>query len=149
MMERDIYPLQRRHNGHDGVSNHQPHDCLLNRIFGRRSKKTSKLRVTGRCAGNSPVTGEFPAPRATNAKNVFIWWRHHVLFNFRHIGYLLICFAVTDLLRSRICSSKRKCYLGSHGSCCSTTLSVTQRLLLLKICPSPGYVYKALRHVTF
>ena len=26
----------------------------------RRSKKTSKIRVTGLCAGNSPVTGEFP-----------------------------------------------------------------------------------------
>ena len=43
--------LQRRHNGHDSVSNHQPHDCLLNRLFGRRSKKISKLRVTGFCAG--------------------------------------------------------------------------------------------------
>ena len=41
-----------RHNGHDGVSNHQPHDCLLNRLFRRRSKKTSKLRVTGLCAGD-------------------------------------------------------------------------------------------------
>ena len=40
-----------RHNGHDGVSNHQPHYCLLNRLFGCRSKKTSKLRVTGFCAG--------------------------------------------------------------------------------------------------
>ena len=40
-------PLQWRHNEHDGVSNHQPCDCLLNRLFGRRSKKTSKLRVTG------------------------------------------------------------------------------------------------------
>ena len=28
-----------RHNGRDGVSNHQPHDCLLNRSFRRRSKK--------------------------------------------------------------------------------------------------------------
>ena len=36
-----------RHNGHDGISNHQPHDCLLNRLFRRGSKKTSKLRVTG------------------------------------------------------------------------------------------------------
>ena len=45
--------------------------------FGRRSKKTSKLRVTGLCAGNSPVTGEFPAQMANNAKNVSIWWRHH------------------------------------------------------------------------
>ena len=42
------------HNDHEGVSNHQPHGCLLNRIFGRRSKKTSNLRVTGHCAGNSP-----------------------------------------------------------------------------------------------
>ena len=45
----------------DGVSNHQPQDYLLNRLFRRRSKNTSKLRVTGLCAGNSPVTGEFPA----------------------------------------------------------------------------------------
>ena len=44
------------HNGNDGVSNHHPHDCLLNRSFRRRSKKTSKLRVTGLCAGNSPVS---------------------------------------------------------------------------------------------
>ena len=33
--------LQWRHNGRDSVSNHQPHDCLLNRLFRRRSKKTS------------------------------------------------------------------------------------------------------------
>ena len=26
----------------------------------RRSKKTSKVRVTGLCEGKSPVTGEFP-----------------------------------------------------------------------------------------
>ena len=46
--------LQWRHNDHDDVSNHQPHGCLLNRLFRRRSKKTSKLRVTGLCVGNSP-----------------------------------------------------------------------------------------------
>ena len=48
------FPLHWRHNDHDSVSNHQPHGCLLNRLFRRRSKKTSKLRVTGLCAGNSP-----------------------------------------------------------------------------------------------
>ena len=42
----------------------------------RRSKKTSKLRVTGLCEGNSPMTGEFPAQRTSNAGNVSIWWRH-------------------------------------------------------------------------
>ena len=46
--------LQWRHNDHDNVSNHQPPGCLLNRLFYRRSKKTSKLRVTGLCVGNSP-----------------------------------------------------------------------------------------------
>ena len=46
--------LPLRHNGRIGVSNHQSRDCLHNRLFRRRSKKTSKLRVTGLCAGNSP-----------------------------------------------------------------------------------------------
>ena len=47
------------------------------RLFRYRSKKTSKLRVTGLCAGNSPGTGEFPAQMASYAENVSIWWRHH------------------------------------------------------------------------
>ena len=78
------FSLRWRHNGHDCVSNHQPHHCLLNRLFRRRSKKTSKLRVTGLCVGNSPGTGEFPAQRASNAENVSIWWGHHV-YNFRKV----------------------------------------------------------------
>ena len=45
--------LQWRHNEHDSVWNHQPRDCLLNRLFRRRSKRTWKLRVTGLCVGNS------------------------------------------------------------------------------------------------
>ena len=44
-------PLQWRHNGLAGVSHHQPYDCLLNRLFRRRSQKTSKLRVIGLCEG--------------------------------------------------------------------------------------------------
>ena len=69
--------LQWHHNGRAGVSNDQPHDCIFNRLFRCRSKKTSKLRVTGICVGNSPVTGEFPAQMASNAENVSIWWHHH------------------------------------------------------------------------
>ena len=72
-----LWSLRWRHNDYNGVSNHQPHGCLLNRLFRRRSKKTSKLRVTGLCVGNSPGTGEFPAQRASYAENVSIWWRHH------------------------------------------------------------------------
>ena len=81
--------LQWRHNGHDSVSNHQSHNCLLNRLFRRRSKKTSKLGVTGLCAGNSPGTGEFPTQMASNAENVSIWWRHHGAVSPREKGWRL------------------------------------------------------------
>ena len=79
-----LYSFQWRHNGRDSVSTHQPRDCLLNRLFRHRWKKTSRLRVTGLCEGNSLVTGEFPAQRASNAKNASIWWRHQVLQSFIH-----------------------------------------------------------------
>ena len=61
--------LRWRHNERDGVSNHQPHDCLRSRLFRRRSKETPKLRVPGLCAGNSPATDEFPAQRTSNASS--------------------------------------------------------------------------------
>ena len=63
------HTLQRRHNGQDVVSNNQPHQV---------SNKISKLRVTGLCERNPPVTGGFPWQRDSNAENVSIWWRHHV-----------------------------------------------------------------------
>ena len=69
--------LQRHHNERNAVSNHQPHDCLLNRLFRRRSKKISMLRGTGLCEGNSSETGEFPVQMASNAENASIWWHHH------------------------------------------------------------------------
>ena len=53
--------LQWLHNDRNGVSNHQSHDCLLKRLFRRRSQKTSKLRVTGLGAGNH--TGDRWIPR--------------------------------------------------------------------------------------
>ena len=74
--------LQWRHNERDGVSNHQRLDYLLNRLFRRRSKKTSKLRATHLCEWNAPVTGEFPAHRASKAGNISIWWRHHVWLSY-------------------------------------------------------------------
>ena len=88
--------LQWRHNGRDGVLNHQRLDRLLSRLFRRRSKETSKLRVTGLCEGNSPVTGEFPAQRASSAENGSIWWRYHGL----EIYYRKECPTDTFLLRN-------------------------------------------------
>ena len=72
------YSLRWSHNERDGISNHQPDHCLLKRLFRLRSKKISKLRVTGLYVGNSPVIGEFPTQMASNAENVSIWWCHHV-----------------------------------------------------------------------
>ena len=37
-----VFALQWHHNGRDSVSNHQPHHCLLSRLFRCKSKKTSK-----------------------------------------------------------------------------------------------------------
>ena len=80
--------LQWRHNESDGVPNDRRRDCLLNRLFRRRSKKTSKLHVTGLCGGNPPVIGGFPSHRASTTKNVSIRWRHHVssYLSFRHFN---------------------------------------------------------------
>ena len=57
-----LLSLQWRHNWHDSVSNHQPHDCLHDHIFRRSSKKISNLRVTGLCAGNSPGNSQHKWP---------------------------------------------------------------------------------------
>ena len=69
--------LQWFRNECDGVSNQQPHDCLLACLFRRISKKTSTLRVTGLCEGNLPAAGEFPTQMASNAEFFSIWWCHH------------------------------------------------------------------------
>ena len=74
IMTSSHFASQWRHNERDGVS---IHDCLPNRLFRHTWKKPSKLRVTGLCEGNSPVTGEFPTQRASNAENASICWRHH------------------------------------------------------------------------
>ena len=76
LFHRPHYTLQWHHNGHNGVSNHQPQHCLLNRLLMRRSKKTSNSASLS-FAENSPVTGEFTAQRVNNAENDSIWWRRH------------------------------------------------------------------------
>ena len=102
--------LQLHHNELYGVSNHRCLHCLLN-WFRRRLKKTSKLRVSGLCAGTSPVTGEFPAQNASNTENISILWRHHELSTdfYRYylrnysdglwIGIRLQCIYVTAVTR--------------------------------------------------
>ena len=66
------------HDERDCVSNHRRPDCLLKRLFRRRSKETSQLCVTALCQGNPPATGGFPSNRNSQSRgNLSNWWRHH------------------------------------------------------------------------
>ena len=49
--------LQWRHNGRDSVSNHQPHDCLLNRFIQTQIKGNIKAPL------HWPLCGEFTGDR--------------------------------------------------------------------------------------
>ena len=89
--------LQWRHNERHGISNRRRLDCLLNRLFRHRPKKTSQLHVTGLCEENPLVSGGFPPQRTSNAENASIWWRHHankipsqyIFFQLYH--YIIYC----------------------------------------------------------
>ena len=84
--------LQWRHNEHNGISNHQHLDCLLNHLFCHRSKKTSKVHITGLCEGYPLVTGGFPSQKASNMENIFIWWHHHEGFVWFWLQFQIVRF---------------------------------------------------------
>ena len=54
--------LQWRHNGHSSVSNHQPHDCLLNQ---------TQIKENINALRHWPLCGEY-LQMASNAENVSI-----------------------------------------------------------------------------
>ena len=74
--------LQWRHDGRDGVSNQQPYDYILNRLFRRWSKKTSKLRVTVRWIHRWPVNSPHK------------WQVTRMLFLF---GDVIVCVGYIDI----------------------------------------------------
>ena len=116
-----LFPLQWRNDERDGVSNLQPRNCLLNRFFRRRSKKISKLRATGLCEGNSPVTSEFPVQRVSDAENVSNWWRHHAPFNplllLSHIGSFVLSFLSSVNVSASISARRVSRWATPAGSC--------------------------------
>ena len=95
--------LHWRHNDHGGVSNHQPRGCLLNRSFRRRWKKTSTLRVTGICGGNSPGPVNSPHKGLVTRKMfpfddvimVTVWFNSKIHGNSRPIRSSRIVFGNT------------------------------------------------------
>ena len=78
--------LQWYRNERDGVSNHWSLYCLFNRLFRAQMKENIKAPRHWLCPGNSPVTGEFPAQRTSNAENVSIGRHHELLYT--HIWVL-------------------------------------------------------------
>ena len=59
--------IQWLHNERDGISNHWRFDCVLNCLFRCRSKRTSKLLITGLWERNP---SGFRSQRASNVENV-------------------------------------------------------------------------------
>ena len=74
-------PLQWRHNERDCILNHRRLYCLLSFCSSADQRKHESSASLAFVKGNSPVTGEFPAQRASKAENVSIWWRHGDHFN--------------------------------------------------------------------
>ena len=75
--------LHWRHNERDGVSNNHTQDCLLNRLFKRRSKKTPKLPDTGLCEGihRSPVNSPHKGPvtwKMFSFDGIIMWFPFHI-----------------------------------------------------------------------
>ena len=89
----------------------------------RRSKKTSKLRVTGLCAGYLPGTGELSAQMDSNVENNSISWRHRgCLLGYLHHG------------------NTRRHSPVMYGVYQTGVSSVQERHLINKIWASPVYI---------
>ena len=62
------------------------HSTAFWQLMRTHIKEASKSALRTLCEGNSPVTGEIPAQRDSNAEKASIWWRHHgkLLLHDRH-----------------------------------------------------------------
>ena len=87
-------PLQWRHNGRDSVCNQEPHDCLLNRLFRRRSKKTSKLRVIGLCGGIHRVPVNSPQKWPVTRK--MFPFDDVIMITFAFLEQTVLCYVDAD-----------------------------------------------------
>ena len=79
-LSRSFWRTQSTH--YNDVSNHKPHGCLLNRLFRHRSKKTSKLRVTGLGIHGWPVNSPYRRP-VTRKMFPFASWENQLCLRWR------------------------------------------------------------------
>ena len=120
------HSLQWRHNGHDNISNHQPHHCLLNRLFGHRSKKTSKLRGPVNSPHKGPVTRKmFPFD-----DDIMLYQHNHLLWSVRHKS---ICNCSVDGSYTKQCmysSGSREGYFAVYFPSCAATKEIKTKITL-------------------
>ena len=142
-----VSALQWRHNGRDGVSNHQRLHCLLNCWFSRRFKKNKniKLRVTGLCVGHRwPVNSphKMPVTRKLFLLDAVItvcdWYLSFGVFGVQYSVYLSIacsaslppniwlelCERMSSKLQSTFTS---KSYNVKHKLSCDDTIGMYSR----------------------
>ena len=103
-----ISSLLWRHNGGECVSNHQPHDCLINHLFRRRSKETSKIRWPVNSPHKGPVTRKifqfddvimcFFVFVVSSALNGFAWFITHIF----HGHYIWHKKPIQDFIKSLV-----------------------------------------------
>ena len=139
---------QWRHNDHDGVSNHQPHGCLLNRVFRRRSKKTSKLGVTGLCVGNSPgpVNSSHKGPVTRKmfpfddvimgtwlsfacCKQLFNCWKHTKMDNSYMVNNIKCLIKVAAIFRPYLTDKEVKMYGCARSTVATNAISSVPTVL--------------------
>ena len=112
----DCKSLQWRHNGRGDVSNRQPHDCLLNHLFGRRSKKHQSsaslafVRGIYRWSVNSPH--KWPVTRKMFPFDDVIMWLIHLKHSYQSgIGHD----SITRTFYGKPCSCRcSNAYLWNH-----------------------------------
>ena len=114
------HSLQWRHNGHDGVSNHQPHDCLLSTFYSDADQRKHQSSVS----------------------LAFVWEIHRGPVNSPHKWQVtrklfpledVIIFICIPALRRSVCSPRQHlahlCY--TFRWCCGTFQVATLSLLLV------------------
>ena len=104
------YTLQWCQNERQGVSCHRRLDWLIKPLFRRRSKKISKLRITGLCEenppGNSdssrkgPVTQKmFPFDGVVMTSDIS-WWRNDISFKLIYMCFLNVKWSNSQMLQN-------------------------------------------------
>ena len=112
----------------------------LGKIFNMTSSNGNISRVTGPlCAGNSPVTGEFPAQRpVTRSSDVFFDLRLNKRLSKQSLGWW---FPTPSRSIWRHCNECGACLCKSDGRLCGGIRRVSQMWALLAACREQAVDY--------